>query len=330
VEWAAPGPRWWPSPFILQADLKGRTVGDLDRQLASIAAKNHSLITLDDVIAAGGSRAHAQRRVKAGRWESAALGVYRVAGIPWTYEATVMSAVLAAGPGAVASHLCAARLLGLGFRTAQPELSVPRGRNYRSSGFRVHESTDLDRCSVRVVSGIPITDPNRTLLDLGRYIGPRALRRAAEDARRLELVTWRSLLHTLLAHARQGRHGVRRLREVVSRGMVLDGVTDTDSELIAWTLLREHGLAEPVLHHQIRDADGELLAEIDLAWVERKAALEIDGTVHMNPEVRAKDEARDHFLRSIGWTVRRVWYLTPLEQPDRFLQIARALYAETA
>src|SRR5690349_11312767 len=112
---------------------------DLDRQLAVVAARKHSLITLDDVIAAGGTKSHANDRTRSGRWEHVHPGVYRIAGVPWTYEARTMGLVLASGPGAVASHMCAARLLGLGFTRAEPEISVPRGRNRRTIGIRAHE-----------------------------------------------------------------------------------------------------------------------------------------------------------------------------------------------
>jgi very-short-patch-repair endonuclease len=305
-------------------------MGDLDRRLATVALGNHSIITLADVVAAGGNEAQAQRRVRAGRWERVAPGVYRIAGVSWTYEAEVRAAVLGAGPGAIASHLCAARLLGLGFTKAPVELSIPRGRRHRPAGVIVHESTDLDRCGVRQVAGIPVTDPSRTLLDLGRFIRPPALRRAAEAARRADLATWSSMSGTLSVHARQGRHGIRRLREVVAAGLLVDGLTDTDSELIALTVIREHDLPDPVLHHQIRNDDGELIAELDLAWPDRRAAIEIDGTVHLDPLVRRKDDARDHHLRSLGWTIRRVWYEIPLTEPTAFVQIVRTLLADTA
>jgi Transcriptional regulator, AbiEi antitoxin/Protein of unknown function (DUF559) len=305
-------------------------VADLDRRLVAVAATNHSIITLADVVDAGGSASDAHRRVASGRWEAAGRGVYRIAGTPWTYDAAVFAAVCAAGPGAIASHLCAARLLGLGFRRADPEITIPRGRRHRPKGIRTHESTDLHLCEVRLVAGIPVTDPDRTLLDLGRYIRPPALRRAAEEARRQDLVTWKSLAHALMRHARQGRHGVRSLREVVSDGLRVDGITDTDSELIAITLLLEHGLAEPVLHHRIRGDEGEVLAELDLAWPDRRAAIEIDGTVHNDPVVRAKDEARDHWLRGLGWTIRRVWCEIPVLHPARFLQTARNLLSVTS
>jgi hypothetical protein len=300
-------------------------VSDLDRRLAAVALDQHSLISLADVRAAGGAKEHAATRVIAGRWEQVHQTVFRIAGVPWTYEAQVLGSVMAAGPGAVASHLCAARLLGLGFTTASPELSIPRGRFHRPQGARVHQSTDLDRCEVEHRHGIPLTDPARTLLDLGRYLGPVALRRAVEQARRLDLVTWSDLVHCLVTHARQGRHGIRRFREVLATGMAIDEVTDTDSELLALTLIREHGLPEPSLHHRVRDGDGELLAEIDLAYVPWKAGIEIDGRVHLDPEVRMKDDARDHALRRQGWTIRRVFSDIPVRHPQQFLQIVRAL-----
>lgn len=301
---------------------------ELDRQLAVVATEQHSLVTLEDVRSAGGTASHAFRRVASGRWHRVADGVYRLAGTPETYAMTVMAATLAAGSGAAASHLCAARLWGLGFVTAPPEVSIPRGRTHRPASIRVHQSTDLDRCSIRLVDGIPVTDPARTLLDLGRYLGSGALRRAVEQARRLELVTWSDLVRCLASHARQGRHGVRRLRLVVSAGIDDDEVTDTDSELMALSILRERGLPEPVLHHRVYEGD-LLLAELDLAYPDRKAALEIDGTVHLDPAVRHKDDARDHELRRRGWTIRRVWWEIPVRKPDQFARLVRDFLRDT-
>ena len=300
-------------------------MSDLDRRLADIAVGQHSLVTLADVVAAGGSAAHVKRRVDGGRWDHVASGVYRIGGTPWSYEAEVLASVFGAGDGAVASHRCAARLLGLGFAAAPMELSIPRGRHHRPPGVLVHQSTDLDRATVQVVNGVPTTDPARTLLDLGRYIGPVPLRRAIEQARRLGLVDWSDLVRCLAAHARQGRHGIRRLRQVVGEGMVIEEVTDTDSELLGLTLIREHGLPDPVLHHRVRDDDGDLLAELDLAWPSRLAAIEIDGPIHLDREVRRHDDARDHELRRRGWTIRRVWLDVPVLQPDVFVRLARDL-----
>jgi hypothetical protein len=248
--------------------------------------------------------------------------VFRLAGVPWTYEARVMALVLSAGPQAVASHFCAARLLEVGFRNAPPEITMPRGRQLVRPGVRMHRSTDLDRCKVSIVDGLPVTEPSRTMLDLGRYVGPGVLRRTIEQARRQDLVTWADLVRCLLCHARQGRHGISRLRLVIGEGIADDEVTDTDSELMALSLIREHGLPKPALHHRIYDGD-ELIAEVDLAYERWRLALEIDGGVHLDPIVRRRDDARDHELRRRGWTVRRIWWEVPVRQPAQFLRIVR-------
>lgn len=306
-------------------------MSDVDRALAKVAMKQHSLITLADVRRCGGTLSGAKRRVAAGRWDWCSEEVYRIAGVPWTYEARVLALVLGAGDGAVASHLCACRLSGLGFKTAPPEITIRRGTFYRPSKTIVHSSTDLQRCTTVKRQGIPTTDPARTLLDtagLGR-VGPRSLRRLVESTRRLELVDWHDLASCLAAHARKGRPGITRLRDVIAVGALNGGITDTDSELLALSLLREYGFGEPSLQHEIRDDDtGELRASMDLAYADRLVDLEIDGPVHLLPEVRRKDAARDLFLRRRGWTVRRIWWEIPIAEPGLFASIVRDTFAE--
>jgi hypothetical protein len=298
---------------------------DLDRKLAAVALAHHAVITLDDVEAAGGDRRDAELRLRAGRWELVHDRVYRLAGVPWTFEAKVFAAVCAAGKGAVVSHFCAARLHGFGFAQALPELSVPRGRFHRPKGITVHTSTDLDRCEAVIVAGcIPVTDPARTLLDLaGRRLGDTMYVKAVKDARRKEIVEWHDLVVTLVKHARKGRRGIRRLRETNAAGTVDEELTETDSEDVAVALLREHGL-EPTVQHEVRASDGRLVASMDIAFVPNKANFEIDGPVHDDPVVRAKDDERDHELRTrYGWLVRRIPHRVPLDEPRRFLAIVK-------
>lgn len=292
--------------------------------MAAVAAANHSVITMADVKAADGTRKNADARLNAGRWIEEYECVFRLAGAPWTYEGRVLAALKAAGDDARASHLCAARLLGIGFRTALPEISIPRTRNFRSKSMRVHTSTDLDRCGTVLRDGIAITDPARTLLDTARYVRPVAFRKAVEDARRLDLVDWRALSVCLATHARQGRHGITQLREAIANGARNDGITDTDSELVALAVIRQNGLPEPTLQHQVRAADGRLVAEMDFAYLPSKTDIEIDGDAHLDPVQRAKDDARDHELRvKFGWTVRRVWWEIPVYKPREFVRIVR-------
>jgi hypothetical protein len=301
-------------------------VDGLDAKLAAVAACNHSVITYNDVVAAGGTKHHIRTRLDSGRWILVHKRVYRLAGAPWTWEGIVYAAVCAGGRDAAASFFCAARLHGFGFMTATAEISVPRDRRFRPSGLIVHESTDLDRCRIVKRRGIDTTDEARTLLDIAGALRRRAaFARAVNQARRLDKITWHELVESLAVHARRGRNGVTWMRELIEVGMADDEITDTDSELIALTLIRENGLPEPTTQHRVYADDGRLVAEMDEAYVDRKLNFEIDGNVHLQPEQKEKDDARDAELRDIyGWTVRRIWWEIPVRRPAEFLRIVRS------
>lgn len=296
-----------------------------DEAMAAVAAANHAVITWDDVKDAKGKQHHVRARLAAGRWIEVYERVYRLAGAPWTYQGQVLAAVRAAGPDAVASFFCAARLLGCGFKTAGVEISVPRSRFFRPPGVTVHTSRDLRKCTVEYIDGIPVTDAARTLLDIGsKLASPKARFDAVKAARRAKLVDWPDLLRCVAEHAKRGRRGIRRMRELIAAGMEKDAITETDSELIALTLLREHGFDELEPHHVIRDEHGEIVADMDFADVARKINLEIDGDVHLEPDVKQKDESRDFVLREYyGWKVRRIWWEIPVYQPRKFIEIVR-------
>jgi very-short-patch-repair endonuclease len=282
------------------------------------------LVSHDDVVACGGGRHHIDARVHGGRWLQIERGVYLLAGAPVDWEARELAAVLAAGPGAGASHLAAARLWGLpGFDRAGRELSIPRGRRDRRPGIRTHESTDLDRAGVVLRSRIPTTGPDRTILDLGRYLGVLRLRRAAEDARRADLVSWASLIQVLLAHARGGRPGIRRLRTVILHDADRKEVTDTDHEFLVLGLIREAGLPEPELHFRVMDGS-RFVAEVDMAYPSLKIAIECDGSVHLLPEVHERDLARQNDLVLLGWTVIRFSWERVRARPDVVAREVRA------
>jgi len=301
-------------------------MAELDRQLAKIAVQQHSLVTLRDAERAGAGRQHLATRVEAGHLERLERGVYGIAGLARSSDRLLRATMLATrGPVAV-SHLAAARRLKIpGYATAPPEITVERGVRLRRMGLRIHESTDLDRCRIIEVDGIPTTDPARTLLDLGRLIGAQRLLRNIEHCRRAGLVDWDALLETLVRHARRGRPGIRRLREAIAGASHRPTITDSDLELLVLALLVEHGLPEPVLHHQVWDGD-RFVAELDLAYPSRKVAMECDGDVHLEREVRERDLPRQNDLILLGWTVLRFTPERYWTRPDRIVDEARTAY----
>ena len=157
----------------------------LDAAIANRASLRLGIITNEDLRAVGASRQQTYRRVRDGRWRRLQPGVLAVAASPTTWEQAVLAAVLGAGQGAVASHSTAARLWGFpDFAPLSIEVSVPRGRQPRLQGVRLHRVIDVppeDRSEVR---SIPATSASRTLVDLSGSISLGQLARTLDHGLR--------------------------------------------------------------------------------------------------------------------------------------------------
>jgi very-short-patch-repair endonuclease len=298
----------------------------LDDLLLPVFLAQHGLVSRRDVLRLGGSPHHIDTRLNRGRWERAETGVYRLAGFPVDWRAELLAPILSVDAPAVASHCSAAVLHGIpGFGRGTPELTVPRGTKLRRRGVRVHTSTDLERTRPTSIDGIPVTHLRRTLLDLARIVGDQRLLRTIEWGRRERAITWAGLIATLALHARRGRPGIARLRRVILANVDRDQITDSDLELIALAVIREHGLPEPVLHHRVLDGD-RFVAEVDLAYPHLRIAIELDGAVHLDRHVRERDLPRQNDLVLLGWTVLRFTWERLQTRPDRVVaEIAAAI-----
>lgn len=132
-----------------------RKVDNADATVAGIAAKQHGIVTLTQLIRAGLSEAGVRRRVAAGHLHRIHRAVYAVGHPGLSDEGRWMAAVLACGEGAALSHRPAAELL----KGAQ----------------------------ITVRARIRVTTPARTLADLKRAVAPRDHRRAVRQAEYLGL-----------------------------------------------------------------------------------------------------------------------------------------------
>jgi hypothetical protein len=99
---------------------------DADLALARVAARQHGVVTLAQLRAAGIDRFGAARRAKAGRLHRLHRGVYAVGHANLSFEGRCLAVVFACGDGAVVSHLSAARVWGLLAAGSWPiEVTVP-------------------------------------------------------------------------------------------------------------------------------------------------------------------------------------------------------------
>jgi len=276
---------------------------DLDKRVAALAQAQHGLFTSDQLDVLEGSRRARRHRLDAGRWERAHPGVFRLVGVPHTWESRVMAACLTV-EGSLASHLTAAHLWGFeGFGPVGVlDVTVPRhGRPRRRSGIRYHETMAFELRDERRRFGIPVTGPARTVLDVCAAVDDdfRALA-ALDETRRRSLATWQEFWECLILHARRGRNGIARFRRVLERRWGRSVPHNQFARLVE-RLFVDAGL--PELTHEYAVVIGGHRYRIDLAYPDLKIAIELDGRGH---ELQFdEDPIRANRLETAGWLVLR-------------------------
>jgi hypothetical protein len=160
--------------------------------IARIAARQHGVVSLEQLAATGIGRQGIATRLKAGHLHRLHRGVYAVGHCGLSREGRWMAAVLAYGPAAVLSHLSAAELWGMIRSKRRPSpaerneavhVTVPSdaGRRHRP-GIRLHRSRTLLPRQMTHRLGIPVTTPSRTLADLRRTIPAKRFAAARREA----------------------------------------------------------------------------------------------------------------------------------------------------
>jgi len=274
-----------------------------DRALAALAAAHHGIIRLDDAIANGLGRDERRRRLSAGAWVAPYKGVYRLAGAPVTWRGELLSACWAGGERAAASHRSAAALWEFpGRRTDVTEITCPRWRRAQHRGLIVHETKVLDPADVTMVDGIPVTTPERTLLDLGAVQRRLVVEMALDNALRRDLTTHVALRGLLQRLGRRGRNGVGCLRAILDERVPEQAVPESEMETKLRRVLRGNGLPDPVPQYEVLD-HGRFVARVDFAYPDRKIAIEYDSyQEHTGKLALVHDSARRNALLALGWT----------------------------
>lgn len=167
--------------------MHGQSHTDRERELATLAKRQHGVVSRRQLTALGIGRGAIDARLRLSRLHPIHRGVYAVGHAPLSLRARWMAAVLAYGDEAVLSHQSAAALWGLMRPKSLPiDVTSHRGRPGRS-GIRLHRS-HLAEDERAVEAGIPVTSVPRTLLDLAGVVGEQPLARAFEEADRLKLL----------------------------------------------------------------------------------------------------------------------------------------------
>ena len=281
-----------------------------DRVIAELAERQHGVVARRQLLDVGiGSRA-IDVRLGRGSLHRIHLGVYAVGHSVLERRGRWMAAVLACGPGAVLSHISAARCWGLLSGTGLPEVTRPgcfRGRPgivARFSTVPADERTLLDE--------IPVTSVSRTILDLASVASRWQVRRALHAAEVQQLTGRLSVPDLLCRYPR--RQGSRLLRELLDEGTTA-GWTENDFEDRFAELIERHGLPRPRFNADL--AVGGRIFRPDCLWSEQRLILELDGKgVHATRRAFEADRERDRLLLADEWRVMRVTWAQLRDDAD--------------
>jgi len=321
----APAPaRATPAPSRAECRLVSQGDEQLDtrpdRKVASRAAIEWSVLSVEELYACGLSHTAVFDRVQNGRLHPMYRGVYAVGHANPPLEGCFLAAVKACRPGALLSHHAAAAHWDyLPWDGRDPEVTVTGSATRSHRGIRVHRTLLLDARDRRHYRGIPVTSPARTLLDLaGTRISDDRLRRAVREALALKRVTIAQLIEILtrLPH----RRGARRLAAIVAAGVP----TRSELEDAALDLLLRGGLAHPDVNRPLTLSGRRVIS--DFRWPEQRLVLEADGAAwHDNPLAREDDAQRQAILEAHGERVVRVTWEQVVARPrPTFARVAAA------
>ena len=234
------------------------------------AVLQHGLITWAQLRGADVAESTIAEWVRTGRLRRVQPRVYLVVGTPWSWEQDLLAAVMAAGPGAVASHRAAARLWKL-VDDAPIEITVPRGRTPDLwGGVIVHQTNDPPAVTHR--QRIPTSSPMRAVLDLAA-VAPMDVVLDAIDRAEVSRVCRVAAIEWQLGELRtRGRRGVAMLQRALDVQALLDVPPDGMLEPRFARLAKAHRLPPLVFQHPV----GRY--RIDFAYPDLMIAIEVSPT----------------------------------------------------
>jgi very-short-patch-repair endonuclease len=268
--------------------------------VAGLAERQHGVVAAWQLLAEGRTRGEIKARLRAGRLHPLYRGVYAVGHSRVTKRGRVMAAVLAYGPGALASHRTAAWLWEvLSDNRPRTDVTVTGRSGASRAGIVLHRPRQLAEGDRTRVDGIPCTSVARTLLDIAATEPPRALRRAYEESERRRVLDLRDVWR-VLADAR-GHRGAKPLRALVGDATGPVPLIRSEVEARFLDLVRAEGLPLPTMNVPF----GEY--ELDAVWLDRKVVVEIDHyATHGHRRAFEGDRVRDIELQIAGFRVGRV------------------------
>lgn len=283
-----------------------------------LASQQHGVVALFQLLELGYSMSAIKHRLAKGRLHPVRARVYAVGRPDLTREGEWMAAVLACGPECLLSDGSAAALWKIrSERERRIHVTVPSLKDRRQAGIVVHRRCTLWNRDRTRRTGIRVTTPVRTIIDLALTLPSTELEAAINEADKLGLVDPETL--RLEVEARFGQRGVRPLRTLLDRATF--ALTDSELERRFLPIARRAGLGEPQTQARVNGF------RVDFYWRDLGLVVETDGLrYHRTPAQQARDRVRDQAHTAAGLTQLRFTHWQVRHDP-RYVQRTLAAVA---
>lgn len=291
------------------------------RDLDALSRAPHGLLVRSDLLRAGFSPHRWRQAIVTGSLIEVMPGVAVVPTRPITDDVILAAAVASTGPNAVLSHRSAARLWGVEGLPERPidvTRTDPRARPAQAqrAGVMVHRPRDLMDVRPITVRELPVTNPVRTLLDLGA-VAPHAVDRALTHFRVSRRITLAQVRHAIADHSTHGRSGLGPLRAALRNQHLDDLPPDSQLEETMARLIRRFSLPPMQFHARLAGY------EVDFWIVGTCLYLECDGwAAHgLKRDQFEFDRTRTSVLSAAGLVGIRVTWRQVTQKPREVAEL---------
>lgn len=287
--------------------------------IATLAGRQYGVITRRQALSAGMSGKAIHNRLRSGEWQKLYPGVFRLVSSGTSWRQDLMAACLWAGNSAVASHRAAAAIWQLqGATPGYVEITVPVLGFEGTPEIIIHRSGNLPGCDVTTEAGIPITTPDRTLVDLGALVNEETLEILLDNALQRRLVTISSLRSRLRDLSARGRPGPPQLRYLLDKRDPSRAPSDSVLETLFRRLLDDWKFPPPESQYPVTH-QGKTVAVLDFAYPELRVGIECEGYRDHGGRARFdRDLQRRNRLTGLQWTVLYVPWTEVRSRSERF------------
>jgi hypothetical protein len=289
-----------------------------------LAGEQHGAIGIWQVRALGGSRDQVFSLRRSGGWEERTKRVLVSRSAPATERQALMVASLDTSPGSVIAGPAAARMWGAPqFRPHPIDVLRHKGIARRDSDVaNVHEVVDLAPNHIKVVDGIPVTSPARTVCDLAGshpHLVERVLDRFWSE-RLLDGRTFRRTVEELKDRGRKGSTLFRELDAARGPGYVppASSLERRFMEICVWPM-----------HRQVDSGGEEWCGRVDFRHERLPLIVEIQSERYHTALVdKIADATRRAKLEAAGFHVVEIWDVDVWHRPQLVNDTISAAYRQ--